>query len=154
MLARGISVTGSDAKESRTLEALRALGPPATSATTPPTSATPTPWSISTAVRETNPEVVEATRRGLRLLPRSAALESVMQGRVVVAVAGTHGKTTTTSLLTVAPASTAVPTLPSPSAATSTRPAPTPTRQRRAVSWPRPTRATARSSSTRRTPRW
>jgi UDP-N-acetylmuramate--alanine ligase len=36
------------------------------------------------------------------VLPRSAALESVMQGRTVVAVAGTHGKTTTTSLLTVA----------------------------------------------------
>src|SRR6185436_20063862 len=39
---------------------------------------------------------------GLRMLPRSAALASVMQGRKVVAVAGTHGKTTTTSLLTVA----------------------------------------------------
>ena len=57
---------------------------------------------VSTAVREDNPEVVEARRQGLRLLPRSAALESVMQGRTVVAVAGTHGKTTTTSLLTVA----------------------------------------------------
>ena len=46
--------------------------------------------------------MVEAQRLGLRVLPRSAALESVMQGRQVVAVAGTHGKTTTTSLLTVA----------------------------------------------------
>ena len=63
---------------------------------------TPTRVVVSTAVREDNPEVVEARRRGLRLLPRSAALESVMQGRRVVAVAGTHGKTTTTSLLTVA----------------------------------------------------
>ena len=66
------------------------------------TWATPTRVVISTAVRETNPEVVEATHRGLRLLPRSAALESVMQEPLVVAVAGTHGKTTTTSLLTVA----------------------------------------------------
>ena len=57
---------------------------------------------VSTAVREDNPEVVEAVRRGLRVLPRSAALESVMSGRRVLAVAGTHGKTTTTSLLTVA----------------------------------------------------
>ena len=57
---------------------------------------------VSTAVREDNPEVVEAAAPGLRMLPRSAALESVMQGRTVVAVAGTHGKTTTTSLLTVA----------------------------------------------------
>jgi UDP-N-acetylmuramate--alanine ligase len=45
---------------------------------------------------------VQARRLGLRLLPRSAAMQSVMQGRQVVAVAGTHGKTTTTSLLTVA----------------------------------------------------
>ena len=57
---------------------------------------------VSTAIRADNPEVVEAQRRGLRLLPRSAALDSVMQGRWVLAVAGTHGKTTTTSLLTVA----------------------------------------------------
>ncbi len=57
---------------------------------------------VSTAVRADNPEVVEALRRGLRLLPRSAALESLMQGHRVVAVAGTHGKTTTTSLLTMA----------------------------------------------------
>ncbi|MGH3444070.1 MAG: UDP-N-acetylmuramate--L-alanine ligase, partial [Nocardioidaceae bacterium] len=57
---------------------------------------------VSTAVREDNPEVLEARARGLRLLPRSAALESLMQGRRSVAVAGTHGKTTTTALLTVA----------------------------------------------------
>ena len=57
---------------------------------------------VSTAVREDNPEYVEAVRRGLRVLPRSAALAAVMAGRRVVAVAGTHGKTTTTSLLTVA----------------------------------------------------
>ena len=57
---------------------------------------------VSTAVREDNPEYAEAVRRGLRVLPRSAALAAVMAGRRVVAVAGTHGKTTTTSLLTVA----------------------------------------------------
>ena len=65
-------------------------------------AATPTrSWSRPRSAR-TTPRCVEAARRGLRLLPRSAALESVMQGRRVVAVAGTHGKTTTTSLLTVA----------------------------------------------------
>jgi UDP-N-acetylmuramate--alanine ligase len=57
---------------------------------------------VSTAIHENNPEYVEATRRGVRVLPRSAALASVMAGRTVVAIAGTHGKTTTTSLLTVA----------------------------------------------------
>ncbi|MCW2806686.1 MAG: UDP-N-acetylmuramate--L-alanine ligase [Marmoricola sp.] len=102
MLARGMTVSGSDAKESPTLEALRALGATCHVGHAAANLGDAETVVISTAVRETNPEVVEATRRGLRLLPRSAALESVMRGRVVVAVAGTHGKTTTTSLLTVA----------------------------------------------------
>jgi UDP-N-acetylmuramate--alanine ligase len=102
MLARGIRVSGSDAKDSRTLEALRALGATCSVGHDAAHVHGADTVVVSTAVRESNPEVVEAQRLGLRLLPRSAALESVMQGRRVVAVAGTHGKTTTTSLLTVA----------------------------------------------------
>jgi len=102
MLARGIPVSGSDAKESRTLEALRALGARCYVGHAAEQVADADTLVVSTAVREDNPEVVEARERGLLLLPRSAALESVMRGRTVVAVAGTHGKTTTTSLLTVA----------------------------------------------------
>ena len=102
MLARGIPVSGSDAKESRVLDALRTLGARCYVGHAASQVADADTLVVSTAVREDNPEVVEATARGLRLLPRSAALESVMQGRKVVAVAGTHGKTTTTSLLTVA----------------------------------------------------
>jgi UDP-N-acetylmuramate--alanine ligase len=102
MLARGISVSGSDAKESTAVEALRALGARVHVGHRADQVHDVDTVVVSTAVREDNPEVVEARRQGLRLLPRSAALESVMQGRSVVAVAGTHGKTTTTSLLTVA----------------------------------------------------
>jgi UDP-N-acetylmuramate--alanine ligase len=102
MLARGIAVSGSDAKESRTIEALRALGATCHVGHDAAHVKDVDTLVVSTAVREDNPEVVEAVRQGLRLLPRSAALESVMRGRRVVAVAGTHGKTTTTSLLTVA----------------------------------------------------
>ena len=102
MLARGITVSGSDAKESRALEALRALGATCHVGHDESHLGDADTVVVSTAVRADNPEVVAATRRGLRLLPRSAALESVMRGRTVVAVAGTHGKTTTTSLLTVA----------------------------------------------------
>lgn len=102
MLARGIAVAGSDAKESRTLDALATLGAKVYVGHAAGQVADADTVVVSTAVREDNPEVVEAQRRGLRLLPRSAALDSVMQGRTVVAVAGTHGKTTTTSLLTVA----------------------------------------------------
>ena len=102
MLARGITVSGSDAKESRTLEALRVLGATCHVGHDAAHLGDADTVVVSTAVRDANPEVVGRQRRGLRLLPRSAALESVMQGRTVVAVAGTHGKTTTTSLLTVA----------------------------------------------------
>ncbi len=102
MLARGITVSGSDAKDSATLEALRALGARCHVGHAAEQVHDVDTLVVSTAVREDNPEVVEARAQGLTLLPRSAALESVMQGRTVVAVAGTHGKTTTTSLLTVA----------------------------------------------------
>jgi len=54
---------------------------------------------VSTAIRESNPEVVEARRRGLPVLHRSIAMASVAAGRRVVAVAGAHGKTSTTSML-------------------------------------------------------
>jgi UDP-N-acetylmuramate--alanine ligase len=102
MLARGIPVSGSDAKASPTLEALSALGARCHVGHDAAHVGDADTLVVSTAVREDNPEVQAAYARGLRVLPRSAALESVMQGRRVLAVAGTHGKTTTTSLLTVA----------------------------------------------------
>lgn len=102
LLARGITVSGSDGVDSPTLAALRASGAEVYVGHAAAQVAGADTVVVSTAVREDNPEVVEATRRGLRLLPRSAALASLMAGRRVVAVAGTHGKTTTTSLLTVA----------------------------------------------------
>ncbi|MBA2773950.1 MAG: UDP-N-acetylmuramate--L-alanine ligase, partial [Nocardioidaceae bacterium] len=57
---------------------------------------------VSTAVRDDNPEVVRARELGLRLWPRSAAVQSVLTGHRAVVVTGTHGKTTTTSMLTTA----------------------------------------------------
>ena len=102
MLARGIVVSGSDARESRALTALTALGAQVYVGHRAEQVAEADTLVVSTAVRADNPEVVEAQARGLRILPRSAALDSVMRDRAVVAVAGTHGKTTTTSLLTVA----------------------------------------------------
>ena len=102
MLARGIAVSGSDGTDSPTLEALRGLGARVHLGHDAAHVHDVDTLVVSTAVREDNPEYAEALRQGLRVLPRSAALASVMAGRRVVAVAGTHGKTTTTSLLTVA----------------------------------------------------
>ncbi len=105
MLARGLTVSGSDGADSPTLQALRDRGATVhvghDAAHLGDLGADDT-LVVSTAIHDDNPEYAEAVRRGLRVLPRSAALASVMGDRRVVAVAGTHGKTTTTSLLTVA----------------------------------------------------
>ena len=53
----------------------------------------------STAVGPTNPEVVEATRRGIPVIPRAEMLAELMRMRFSIAVAGAHGKTTTTSMI-------------------------------------------------------
>jgi UDP-N-acetylmuramate--alanine ligase len=101
MLARGVTVSGSDANASPVLDDLTARGVRCFVGHDAAHVADADTLVVSTAVREDNPEVVEAQRRGLRLLPRSSGLDAVMRDRRVVAVAGTHGKTTTTSLLTV-----------------------------------------------------
>lgn len=102
MLARGVTVSGSDGAPSTTLTALEAAGARVHVGHAAEQLGDADTLVVSTAVREDNPEVVEALARGLRVLPRSAGLASVMAGKQVLAVAGTHGKTTTTSLLTMA----------------------------------------------------
>ena len=102
LLARGIPVSGSDAKDSTSLAALRAVGATVHVGHSAAHVGDADTVVVSSAIRESNPELVAARERGLRVLPRAAALASVMEGRCGVAVAGTHGKTTTTSMLTVA----------------------------------------------------
>jgi UDP-N-acetylmuramate--alanine ligase len=102
LLSRGVAVSGSDAKDSRGLAALRALGAHVNVGHDAAHLGRADTVVVSSAVRETNPELVGARDRGLLVLHRSQALASVMRGRRAVAVAGTHGKTTTTSMLTVA----------------------------------------------------
>jgi UDP-N-acetylmuramate--alanine ligase len=55
----------------------------------------------SSAVRPANPEVVEALRRGIPVIPRAEMLAELMRLRFSIAVAGSHGKTTTTSMVAV-----------------------------------------------------
>ena len=102
MASRGIEVSGSDAKDGKVLAALRALGATCWVGHAAEHVTNADTVVVSTAIRETNPEVVAARAAGIPILPRAAALASVMVGRRTLAVAGTHGKTTTTSLLTVA----------------------------------------------------
>ena len=102
LLARGLPVSGSDAKASVPLAALRALGATIHVGHHASQVGSADTVVVSTAIRDTNPELVAARQRGIPVIHRAQALASVMVGRRAVAVAGTHGKTTTTSLLTVA----------------------------------------------------
>lgn len=57
---------------------------------------------FSSAVRDTNPEIIEAERRRIPVIPRAEMLAELMRLRYGIAVAGAHGKTTTTSMIAVA----------------------------------------------------
>ncbi|MGW7369939.1 UDP-N-acetylmuramate--L-alanine ligase [Streptomyces sp. NPDC054841] len=100
---RGAKVAGSDAKESATAEALRALGVTvhighATEHLADDASCV----VVSSAIRADNPELARAAELGVPVVHRSDALAALMRTSRTIAVAGTHGKTTTTSMLAVA----------------------------------------------------
>ncbi|MFJ1754420.1 UDP-N-acetylmuramate--L-alanine ligase [Kitasatospora sp. NPDC088134] len=102
LAVRGATVSGSDAKESETVRALRELG--ATVFVGHAAEHLPAGTSsvvVSSAIRADNPELVAAQERGVPVVHRSDALAALMGGRRALAVAGTHGKTTTTSMLAV-----------------------------------------------------
>ncbi|WP_425560297.1 UDP-N-acetylmuramate--L-alanine ligase, partial [Kineococcus glutinatus] len=102
LLARGAVVSGSDARDSAVLDDLRAAGARIAVGHDAGNLAGAATVVVSSAVRGSNPELVAARERGLRVLHRSEALAALMAGRRAVAVAGTHGKTTTSSMLAVA----------------------------------------------------
>jgi UDP-N-acetylmuramate--alanine ligase len=102
LLARGVEVSGSDAKDSRGLAALRALGADVHVGHDAAHVEGASTVVISSAIRESNPELAAARDAGLRVVKRAEALAELLAGHRAVAVAGTHGKTTTTSMLTVA----------------------------------------------------
>jgi UDP-N-acetylmuramate--alanine ligase len=103
LVRMGHQVTGSDLKDSPTLQRLVVLGvgtrvghaaenvPPAVDAVV-----------VSTAIPRTNPEVEAATARGVPVLRRAQALRALVATRRTVAVAGSHGKTTVSSMLALA----------------------------------------------------
>ncbi|MFI6056146.1 UDP-N-acetylmuramate--L-alanine ligase [Streptomyces violascens] len=100
---RGAEVAGSDAKESATAEALRALGATVHIGHAAEHLADDaTCVVVSSAIRADNPELARAAELSVPVVHRSDALASLMGGLRAIAVAGTHGKTTTTSMLAVA----------------------------------------------------
>lgn len=98
LLSEGYGISGSDVADSAVVRHLRELG-----ATVAMGHAAENVGNVqvlvkSTAIAEDNPEVVEARRRNIAVIPRAEMLAELMRLRQGVAIAGTHGKTTTTSL--------------------------------------------------------
>jgi UDP-N-acetylmuramate--alanine ligase len=107
LLDRGGMVSGSDAKESRGVVALRArgaairIGHDESSLDLLPGGPTAV-VTTHAAIPKTNPELVEARRRGIPVILRPVVLAKLMAGNTTLMVTGTAGKTTTTSMLIVA----------------------------------------------------
>jgi len=97
---RGAQVTGSDKGGGPAVEALQTEG----FAVSAEQTEASVPWGtevlvISAAIKNDHPEVVEARRRNLEIVKYAQMLGALMRGRIGVAIAGTHGKSTTTSIL-------------------------------------------------------
>ena len=107
LLDRGATVTGSDAKDSRPVRALKAKGANVAlghaEANLELSGELPTAVVTSfAAIPHDNPELVRAKREGIPLLRRSDLLAELMEGSTQLLLAGTHGKTSTTSMAVVA----------------------------------------------------
>lgn len=102
MLDQGISVSGSDAKDSPTVQSLRIMGAEVFVGHSAEYVGDADVVVVSSAISQGNPELLAAKKYGKVILPRAQALAILMSESIAIAVAGTHGKTTTTSMLTVA----------------------------------------------------
>ena len=102
LLQRGQPVTGSDLRGGRAAAALQAMGARVAVGHAAEHLGDAGLVVVSTAVPADNPEVAAARERGIQVVHRAQLLAALMEGYRSVLVAGTHGKTTTTSMLTVA----------------------------------------------------
>jgi UDP-N-acetylmuramate--alanine ligase len=129
----GYSVSGSDRAQSTTAERLAGLGIAVHVGHQASNIDGADVIVTSSAIRADNPELVAARAARIPVVPRAEMLGELMRFRRGIAIAGTHGKTTTTSLV-----------------ASSTRPVQTRVSARGSTSWPKPTNRMARSSCCRR----
>jgi UDP-N-acetylmuramate--alanine ligase len=99
LLARGMRVSGSDLKESRNTKHLQSMGARICIGHKPDNVEDADILVVSSAIPERNRELARARELGLEVLPRAAMLNMIMEDGRGIAVAGTHGKTTTTSMV-------------------------------------------------------
>jgi UDP-N-acetylmuramate--alanine ligase len=96
---RGFKISGSDMRETKITKSLRSEG---IDVSIPQSASNITDQDIviySAAVKENNPEYIEAKNRGMLLLSRKDALPFILKGKKLFAVAGAHGKSTTSAML-------------------------------------------------------
>lgn len=99
LLNMGYTVTGSDLRESETVKRLIGLGARVHIGHSAQNVHDSDVVVISSAVRQDNPEVIEALSLNIPVIPRAQMLAELMRLRYGIAVAGSHGKTTTTSMI-------------------------------------------------------
>lgn len=95
----GYKVSGSDLKSGETTRRLKRLGARISYCHKRENVDSAHVVVVSSAVKETNPEVKEARKRGIAVVPRAEMLAELMRLKYGIAVAGTHGKTSTTSII-------------------------------------------------------
>ncbi len=100
LLNLGYEVSGSDLVESQTTHRLQSMGARIVIGHSAANlESNPSVVVVSSAVKFSNPEVLEARRRTIPVIPRAEMLAELMRMKYGVAVAGSHGKTTTTSMI-------------------------------------------------------
>ncbi len=144
LLNLGYSISGSDLMESDTTQRLSSMGARIHYGHRESNLETADVVVTSTAVKADNPEVLEAHRRNIPVIPRAEMLAELLKMKFSVAVSGMHGKTTTTSMVSTILAQGGS-TPPWSSAGSSRRSGATRGWATARSSWPRPTRATAPS---------
>ncbi len=95
----GYEVSGSDEKTSETTDRLKTLGVRIAKGHDAANVGDADVVVVSSAIRPDNPEAIEAARRHVPVIPRAEMLAELMRLRYGIAVAGAHGKTTTTSMI-------------------------------------------------------
>ncbi len=98
LLNLGYTVTGSDMSEGKTVQRLKALGAEIHLGHAEENLKNPQVVVRSTAIKDDNPEIAAARKRNIPVIARAEMLAELMRLRNGIAIAGTHGKTTTTSL--------------------------------------------------------
>lgn len=99
LLNLGFSISGSDLSSNSVTQRLKKLGAMIFHGHARENLEKADVVVVSSAVNESNPEVMEARSRSIPVVPRAVMLAELMRFRQGIAVAGTHGKTTTTSLI-------------------------------------------------------